>query len=258
MTDSVTAGGGNVFRYLSLFSGIEAATQAWMPLGWECVAVAEMEKFPCGVLDHYYPDTPNLGDVTRITAEVIADLGPIDLVVFGSPCQDLSVAGKRAGLSGERSGLFHVAIDIVGWSRHHCGTRFALWENVPGAFSSNAGRDFAEVVKALAGISDCPVPIAGWGTEGAALGELGLVEWSVLDAQWFGVAQRRRRVFALADFGDWSSRPPVLLEPESLRGDSPPTPLLGSCGHYCKWRWNVRRRRIPRTSWTLNSSHPIR
>jgi DNA (cytosine-5)-methyltransferase 1 len=208
-------------RYLSLFSGIEAASVAWEPLGWECVAVAEVDAFASAVLAHRYPSVPNLGDVTKIDAADLAALGRIDLVVFGSPCQDLSVAGKREGLAGERSGLFHVAVDIVRWAREYCGCRWALWENVPGAFSSNKGRDFAAVVGELAGV-DLAVPPKGWGTEGAAVGSEGMVEWAVLDAQWFGVAQRRRRVFALADFGDWASRPPVLLEPQGLRGDSPP------------------------------------
>lgn len=209
-------------RYLSLFSGIEAATVAWHPLGWECAAVAEIEPFPCALLAHKYPDVPNLGDVTKVTAEDIRALGPIDLVVFGSPCQDLSVAGKRKGLAGARSGLFHTALDIVDWAREHCGARWALWENVPGAFSSQQGRDFATVVEELAGLAECAVPPKGWGSEGAAIGEKAMVEWSTLDAQWFGVAQRRRRVFALADFGDWTRRSPVLLEPESLRGDTAP------------------------------------
>jgi len=209
-------------RYLSLFSGIEAATVAWHPLGWECVAVAEIDKFPCALLAHKYPDVPNLGDVSKVTAEDIRALGPIDLVVFGSPCQDLSVAGKRKGLAGARSGLFHVALDIVDWAREHCGARWALWENVPGAFTSQQGRDFATVVEELAGLSECPVPPKGWGNEGAAIGEKAMVEWSTLDAQWFGVAQRRRRVFALADFGDWTRRSPVLLEPSSLSGDTAP------------------------------------
>ena len=208
-------------RYLSLFSGIEAASVAWEPLGWECVAVAEVDAFASAVLAHRYPSVPNLGDVTKIDAADLAALGRIDLVVFGSPCQDLSVAGKREGLAGERSGLFHTAVDIVRWAREYCGCRWALWENVCGAFSSNKGRDFAAVVGELAGV-DLAVPPKGWGTEGAAVGSEGMVEWAVLDAQWFGVAQRRRRVFALADFGDWASRPPVLLEPQSLRGDSPP------------------------------------
>lgn len=104
-------------RYLSLFSGIEAATAAWKPLGWECVAVADIEPFPCKVLKHHYPDVPNLGDVTKVTEDDIAALGRIDLVVFGSPCQDLSVAGKRKGLEGARSGLFFTALDIVRWAR---------------------------------------------------------------------------------------------------------------------------------------------
>ena len=102
-------------RYLSLFSGIEACSVAWAPLGWECVAVAEIEPWPSRVLAHHYPDVPNLGDVTKVTEEQIAALGRIDVVVFGSPCQDLSVAGKRKGLDGARSGLFFTAMQIVGW-----------------------------------------------------------------------------------------------------------------------------------------------
>jgi DNA (cytosine-5)-methyltransferase 1 len=208
-------------RYLSLFSGIEAASQAWAPLGWECVGFSEIEAFPARLLAARWPGIPNLGDVTKITEADILMLGHIDLIVFGSPCQDLSVAGKRKGLQGDRSGLFFAAMDIIGWAREWCGLRGALWENVPGAFNSNAGADFAAVVGALAGL-ECPVPPKGWGTEGAAIGTEGMVEWATLDAQHFGVAQRRRRVFALADFGDWSGRPPVLLEPEGLRGDSAP------------------------------------
>ena len=137
-------------------------------------------------------------------------------------CQDLSVAGKRKGLEGARSGLFFTAINIVRWARTWGDCRFALWENVPGAFSSNKGADFAAVVDALAGLDGTVVPPKGWGTEGCAVGEEAMVEWATLDAQWFGVAQKRRRVFALADFGDWSNRPPILLEPESMRGDSAP------------------------------------
>jgi DNA (cytosine-5)-methyltransferase 1 len=213
-------------KYLSLFSGIEAASAAWNPLGWKCVAVAEIEPFPCAVLKEHYPKVPNLGDVTKVTRETIRDLGKFDVVIFGSPCQDLSVAGKREGIGGARSGLFFTAIEIIKWAREECGARFALWENVPGAFSSQQGRDFAEVVGAMAGCR-IDVPEHGWGTEGAAVGEIGLVEWSVLDAQWFGVAQRRRRVFALLDSGNWSRRPPILLEPQGLRGDSAPSREAG-------------------------------
>ena len=208
-------------RYLSLFSGIEAASQAWEPLGWECVGFSEIEAFPSRLLAARYPGVKNLGDVTKITEADIAMLGHIDLIVFGSPCQDLSVAGKRKGLEGARSGLFHTAMRIIGWAREWCDLRGALWENVPGAFTSNKGADFAAVVDALAGL-ECTAPEKGWGTEGCAVGTEAMVEWATLDAQWFGVAQRRRRVFALADFGDWTRRPPILLEPEGLRGDSAP------------------------------------
>lgn len=214
-------------RYLSLFSGIEAASVAWAPLGWVCVGVAEIDKFPCAVLAHHYPNVPNLGDITKITEADIAALGRIDAMVFGSPCQDMSVAGKRKGLLNAdgtvtRSGLFFAAFNIFQWARKHGGARFAVWENVPGAYSSNQGRDFASVVEFMAGLDDVAVPAHGWGAEGCALGDNGLLEWACLDAQWFGVAQRRRRVFAVLDTGNWASRPPILLERESLRGDFAP------------------------------------
>ena len=204
-------------KYLSLFSGIEAATQAWHPLGWEPVAFCEIENFPNAVLEHHYPDVPNLGDVTKITENKIKKLGRIDLVVFGSPCQDLSVAGKRKGLDGARSGLFTNAIKIIKWARKHCGCRYALWENVPGAFSSNGGKDFGEVIKLLSGSE---FRQEKYQTAGVAIGKEGLVEWRTLDAQHFGVPQRRRRIFALADFGNWESREPILFERESVFGDS--------------------------------------
>ncbi|WP_369968300.1 DNA cytosine methyltransferase [Stenotrophomonas rhizophila] len=208
-------------RYLSLFSGMEAAHLAWAPLGWQCVGVAEIDPAACALLRHHLPDVPNLGSVTEITEDQIKALGPFDVLIGGSPCQDLSVAGRRAGLGGARSSLFHQQMRIFNAARHFCGARWLVWENVPGAFSSNQGRDFAVVVGAMAG-SELPVPAGGWGSEGVALGDSGLVEWSVLDAQWFGVAQRRRRVFAVLDTGDWARRPPVLLEPDRLRGDSAP------------------------------------
>ena len=208
-------------NYLSLFSGMEAAHLAWSPLGWACVGVAEIEPAPRALLRARMPHVRNLGNVAEITDEDVRALGPIDVVIGGSPCQDLSVAGKRAGLAGARSSLFHEQLRIFHAARALCSARWLVWEHVPGAFSSNKGRDFAVVVGALAGC-DMPVPRKGWGSEGVALGDNGLVEWSVLDAQWFGVAQRRRRVFAVLDTGDWASRPPVLLEPDRLRGDSAP------------------------------------
>lgn len=252
-----------MIRYLSLFSGLEAAHLAWAPLGWECVGVAEIDPAPCAVMaarigatrPRYMPSTeaegltederdkrraalkslsriqwgdriPNLGDVSQATAADIAALGRIDVVVGGSPCQDLSVAGKRKGLAGARSGLFFQQLEIFDAARHLCGARWLVWENVPGAFSSNGGHDFAVVVGEMAGL-DLAVPADGWGTEGLALGERGLVEWSVLDAQWFGVAQRRRRVFAVLDTGAWADRRAVLLERDGLRGNSAPSREAG-------------------------------
>lgn len=220
-------------RFLSLFSGIEAASVAFEPIGGVPVAFSEIEPFPCAVLAHHYPNVPNLGDVTKITEGQIASLGPIDLVCFGSPCQDLSVAGKRKGLvdaaTGDvtRSGLFFAAMRIFKWANKHCGARFALWENVAGAYSSNKGEDFAAVVAEMAGLENVRTPENGWGSEGCAVGDNGMLEWACMDAQWFGVAQRRRRVFAVLDTGDWANRPPLLLEPDSLRRDSPPSREAG-------------------------------
>jgi len=205
-------------RVLSLFSGIEAASVAWQPLGWQSVAFAEVSPFSCAVLAHHYPDVPNLGDVNAISAAQIAGLGPIDVVVGGSPCQDVSVAGRRNGLLGARSGLFYEQWRLFNAARKHCGARWLVWENVPGIFSSHRGRDFAYVVGTLAGCR-LAVPEGGWQTEGVALGSEGLLEWAVLDAQWFGVAQRRRRVFAVLNTGSWPGRAPILLERDSLRED---------------------------------------
>ena len=220
-------------RFLSLFSGIEAASSACYPLGWEAVAFSEIDPFACSVLAHHYPSVPNLGDVTKITEEQIASLGHIDVVIFGSPCQDLSLAGKRKGFIDEsdgsvtRSGLFFTAMQLFSWAHEHCGARFAWWENVAGAYSSNKGEDFASVVAEMAGLRDVGVPKNGWGSEGCAVGDNGMLEWACMDAQWFGVAQRRRRVFAVLDTGDWSNRQPILLERNSLRGDSPPSREAG-------------------------------
>ena len=209
-------------RFLSLFSGIEAASVAWIPLGWTCAGVAEIEPFPCAVLQHHYPEVPNLGDVTKITREQVEALGPLDLVCGGFPCQDLSVAGKRKGMtnadgSATRSGLFFDAMRIAEWAD----SRWLFIENVPGMFSSNAGRDFAAVVGAMAGC-EFGVPPDGWQSSGVAVGPLGLVEWTVLDAQYHGLAQRRRRVFLVRDSGDWASRPPLFLESYRLQGHPAP------------------------------------
>ncbi|HHY0551923.1 TPA: DNA cytosine methyltransferase [Vibrio parahaemolyticus] len=211
-------------KYLSLFSGVEAATLAWEPLGWEAVAFAQFDPennyekgtdFPSAVLRHRWPNVPNLGDVSKITQKQIKDLGQIDLIVFGSPCQDLSIAGKREGLDGKKSGLFRNAMQIIKWAIKHNGCRFALWENVYGSFSSNKGADFCEVLSSLCG-SKLQQP-EKWGSAGCCFGKAGLVEWATLDAQYFGVPQRRRRVFAFADFGNWEGRSPILIKSESVQ-----------------------------------------
>ncbi len=197
-------------RYLSLFSGIEAASAAWEPLGWEPVAFAEFSDFQKHVLHHHFPSVPDLGDVTAVTEEQVRSLGHIDIVVGGSPCQDLSIAGKRAGLrrsdgSSTRSGLFDFQMQIFEWARRNNGCRFMLWENVAGAFSSNKGNDFAYILGSMVQ-GRVSLPIGGrWKTSGVCVSADGgrLVEWRVLDAQFFGVPQRRRRIFALLDSGAW-------------------------------------------------------
>ena len=218
-------------RYLSLFSGIEAATVAWKPLGWEAAAFAQYEpndkiQFPSKVLQYHYPDVPNLGDVTKITEEQIKALGHIDLVVGGSPCVDLSIAGQRRGLVNEdgsltRSGLFDYQIQIFEWARKNNECEWMLWENVPGAFSSNEGNDFGYILGSMVQ-RDVPIPKDGWKNSGVCVSESGdrIVEWRVLDAQYFGVPQRRRRIFALLHTGAWGGYPPILFESESLRGNS--------------------------------------
>lgn len=145
-------------KFLSLFSGIEACSVAWKPLGWECVGFSEVEPFPCPLLAHHYPTVLNLGDITKITEQQIADLGDFDVLVFGSPCSNLSSAGNRKGLAGDQSVLFFDALRIFDYARKHNNCRFALWENVPGAFSSNKGADFAAVVREMAGLQNVPIP----------------------------------------------------------------------------------------------------
>lgn len=179
-------------RYLSLFSGIEAASVAWGPLGWEPVCFAELDEFPSALLAERYPEVPNVGDVTKMNWKKYR--GKVDLVVGGSPCQSFSIAGKREGLQGE-SGLMFEYIRAVREIR----PRWFLWENVPGALSSEGGEAFRQLLSEMDKL--------GYG-----------LAWRVLDAQFFGVAQRRRRLFLV---GRLRACPPVevLIEPESMRGD---------------------------------------
>jgi DNA (cytosine-5)-methyltransferase 1 len=184
-------------KYGSVCSGVEAATAAWHPLGWEPQWFSEIDKFPSAVLAHHYPDVPNLGDMTEFK-EWPND--PIDLLVGGTPCQSFSVAGLRKGLDDPRGNLMLTYLAIA--ERYQ--PRWLVWENVPGVLSSNRGRDF--------------------GTFLAALGQIGYgFAYRVLDAQYFGVAQRRRRVFVVGYLGDWRRAAAVLFERESLSGHPAPS-----------------------------------
>jgi len=209
-------------RYLSLFSGIEAVSVAWKPLGFECAAVAEILPYQSSVLKYHFPNTKNLGDVTKITEQDLIALGKIDIVVFGSPCQDMSIAGKRQGLNAIKedenhsSRLFFEGVRIFRLAQKHCGARFMLWENVVGALSSQEGKDFGTVLETLVGVKFGNGGLV-WGNEGVVCGRDSMCEWAVLDSQWFGVPQRRRRIFALLDTGNWRNRKPILLEADNLR-----------------------------------------
>ena len=170
---------------------------AWEPLGWKACAFAEIEKFPSAVLAHHWPETPNLGDMTKHN-DWPTKLAP-NLIVGGTPCQAFSVAGLRKGLADPRGNLTLVFLGILAQFR----PRWVVWENVPGVLSDKTG---------------------AFGAFIGGLGELGYgVAYRVLDAQHFGVPQRRRRVFVVGCLGDWKRAAAVLFEPESLRGDSPPS-----------------------------------
>jgi len=183
-------------RYLSVCSGIEAASVAWESLGWTPVAFAEIERFPSQVLAHHFPGVPNLGDMTKYKDWNI-DRDAVDLIVGGTPCQSFSVAGLRKGLEDPRGNL---ALTFLGMVDHYR-PEWVIWENVPGVLSSSGGRDFGSFL--------------------GALGQLGYgFAYRVLDAQYFGVPQRRRRVFVVAhSSGDSRRAAEILFEPESLRGN---------------------------------------
>lgn len=192
-------------RYLSVCSGIEAATVAWEPLGWETAAFAEIAPFPSAVLAYRFPSVPNLGDFTRITDEQLASMGTVGLLVGGTPCQPFSIAGLRQGLRDPRGNLALAFLGLALALR----PQWIVWENVPGVLSSHGGRDF--------------------GTFLGALGKLGY-GWAyrVLDAQYFGVAQRRRRVFVVGCLGDQRSAAEVLFEPDCVRRHTPPRRETGA------------------------------
>ena len=168
---------------------------------------------------HHFPDVVQLGDITKLDG---VRLWPVDIICAGSPCQDLSVAGKQEGLKGERSGLFRDAIRLVRDMRRASGgqaPRFFVWENVPGAFSSNKGLDFRAVLEEITE-TEIPMPENNkWADAGLVEWDGGSLAWRVLDAQYWGVPQRRRRIFLVADFTGHSAGE-ILFEREGLRGDS--------------------------------------
>ena len=183
-------------RYLSVCSGIEAATVAWHGLGWHPVAFSEVDAFPSAVLAHHYPGVPNWGDMTKFQEWPDA---AIDLLVGGTPCQSFSVAGLRAGLDDPRGSLMLTYLAIARRYR----PRWVVWENVPGVLSADEGRAFGSLL--------------------GGLGELGYgFAYRVLDAQYFGLAQRRKRVFVVGHLGDWRRAAAVLFERASLSGHPAP------------------------------------
>lgn len=186
---------------------------------------SEIEPFPIRVTTKRLPQMKHYGDVSKLNG---AELPPVDIITFGSPCQDMSVAGKRAGLSGARSNLFYEAVRIVKEMR--CKTngeypRFVVWENVPGAFSSNKGEDFKAVLEEICKIKDDTLSVSQpesgkWTNAGEIVGDAFSVAWRVFDAQYWGVPQRRRRIYLVADFaGECAGE--ILFEQKSLSGDSP-------------------------------------
>jgi len=211
----------------SLFDGISGFPLAGQRNGMTALWASEIEPFPIKVTKIRFPNMKHLGDITKIDCN---NLEPVDIVTGGSPCQDLSVAGKRAGLAGARSGLFMEQIRIVrelreidkrnGRTGVDIRPRFMVWENVPGAFSSNKGEDFRAVLEETARIADETAVIPGppkgkWNTAGCIMGNSWSIAWRVLDAQYWGVPQRRRRIFLVADFGGQSA-PEILFKRKGL------------------------------------------
>jgi DNA (cytosine-5)-methyltransferase 1 len=195
-------------RFVSLFSGVGGFDLGLEAAGWECVAQVEWDKHCQDVLARHWPDVPRWSDVSEVSGY---DLPLADVVAFGSPCQDLSVAGKRAGFDGKRSVLFYEATRIIREMREASGGQsptWVIWENVGGALSSSDGRDFAAVLDELADIG--AVDIA----------------WRVLDARWFGVPQRRRRVFVVADLAGQRAGT-IHTEPEGVPWHPRPSRAAG-------------------------------
>lgn len=203
-------------RYLSLFSGIEAASVAWKNLpGWVPVAFSEIEEFPSAVLAHRYPTVPNLGDMTKV--DWAAYHGKVDLVVGGSPCQAFSIAGLRNSLDDDRGNLTLAYARAI----HAIRPSWFLWENVPGVLNTKDNA-FGCFLASLAG-NDAPITsgLKGgkWDNAGLIVGKEYSMAYRILDAQFFGVPQRRRRVFLVGHLGDWKGPAQVLFEPQGVSGN---------------------------------------
>lgn len=209
-------------RLGSLFDGSGGFPLAAIFCGIKPIWASEVEPFPIRVTQKNLSQVKHLGDIKDIDG---SEIEPVDIISFGSPCQDLSIAGKRAGLEGEKSNLFYEAIRVIKEMR--CKTngkypRYLLWENVPGAFSSNKGEDFRCVLEEITRIKDTTVKLSRpskWQSAGEILGDNFSLAWRVLDAKYFGVPQRRKRIFLVADFDGGSSRE-ILFEQKSLSGDT--------------------------------------
>lgn len=213
----------------SLFDGIGGFPLAAVRNGIEPVWASEIEAFPIAVTKLRFPQMQHMGDITKLDG---GKLPPVDIICGGSPCQDLSISGARAGLAGQRSGLFHDQIRIIremrdadrkrGRTGNDVRPRFGCWENVPGAYSSSGGEDFRAVLEAFLRVEEPQLhvvrPASGrWEYTGAILGNQSCVAWTTWDAQFFGVPQRRRRIFLVADFNGFSPIQ-ILFEPYCLPG----------------------------------------
>jgi len=207
--------------FFSVCSGIEAASVAWNPLGWKCVGVSEIEKFPSAVLAHHYPDVRNHGDFTKVD---VSTLPRVDILCGGTPCQAFSVAGLRRSLDDERGNLSLSFVRLAHELADRNGLRNVVWENVPGVLSTKDNA-FGCFLGALVGADDAVPPPGGgrkWPSHGMVSGPKGRAAWAIKDAQYFGVPQRRRRVVVVADFGNGADPATVLFELYGVQGNTPP------------------------------------
>lgn len=202
----------------SLFDGIGGWQLAAVKNGVKPLWSSEIDPFPASVTKAHFPDTIQLGDVTKIDG---AEIAPVDIICAGSPCQDLSIAGKRAGLEGDRSNLFYQAMRIVREMREKTNgvyPKFFVWENVLGTFTSNNRHDFQVVLEQI-GQTDIPMPASGrWARAGMVRSKGCGIAWRTLDAQFWGVPQHRERIFLVAGFREWGGTYRYSLSQKACQG----------------------------------------